>query len=83
MKKLINKTEKVTIRMQSGEAGFFNHRGDVPEIHLNEGGKSGTYLWVGQSASPGGCYATLSGAKTLEKLAMGILRSLGHDVKLS
>jgi len=41
---------------------------------------SGTYLWIGDDDN--GCYGTISGVKTLEKLAMGILRHLGHKVTL-
>ncbi len=34
-----------------------------------------TYLWIGGK----GCYATISGMKTLESLAASIYRSLGHS----
>jgi len=34
-----------------------------------------TYIWIGGK----GCYATLSGMKTLETLASSIYRALGHE----
>lgn len=74
------KSNMVDIRMTKGEESF-NDRNDMPEISVNMNGAN-TYVWVGQTATPGGCYATLSGPKTLEKLAMTILKGLGHKVTL-
>lgn len=41
------------------------------ELHITGTGAQ-TYLWIGGN----GCYATLSGVKTLEGLAMSILKSM-------
>jgi hypothetical protein len=41
-----------------------------------------TYLWIGNNGETDNtCFATLSGMKTLERLACGILTALGHDAK--
>lgn len=41
-----------------------------------------TYLWIGNDdADDKFCFATLSGVKTLEKLACEILNALSHDSK--
>lgn len=74
------KAKALSIAMQRGES-LFNDRNQFPVIHIQPGGPR-TYLWIGQELH-GGCYATLSGPKTLEKLAMRILKELGHKVKLS
>ena len=74
------KLESTKINMEAGSS--FNGRNERPEIHVVGSGVQ-TYLWIGQGANPSGCYATLSGVKTLEKLAMTILRELGHKVTLS
>jgi hypothetical protein len=44
------------------------------ELHIVEDGCR-TYLWIGGN----GCYATLSGMKTLETLAASIYKALGHE----
>lgn len=41
-----------------------------PHVSLVKGGRL-AYLWVGDSTD--GCYATLSGSRTLRKLAQAIL----------
>jgi hypothetical protein len=47
-----------------------------PVIFISVTGKN-TYLWIGNNAEDDkGCYATLSGPKTLGKLAKGILEAL-------
>lgn len=38
-----------------------------------------TYLWIGNDAEP--CLLTISGARTLSKLAHYILRELGEEVQ--
>jgi hypothetical protein len=43
------------------------------ELHITGTGKK-TYLWIGGK----GCYGTISGMKTLESIAYGILTALGH-----
>jgi hypothetical protein len=43
------------------------------ELHVTGDGPQ-TYIWIGGK----GCYATLSGKKTLESLAASIYRALGH-----
>lgn len=71
---------KTTIKMTKGES-LFDERNSEPEICI-QGTRSKTYLWIGNGTNPGGCFAILSGPKTLEKLAMTILRELGHEVSL-
>jgi len=44
------------------------------ELHITGTGPR-AYLWIGGK----GCYATLSGMKTLESLAASIYRALGHE----
>lgn len=48
------------------------------EIGLVRGGKL-AYLWIGNADSPTFCFATLSGATNLRKLAKAILREVGDD----
>lgn len=57
-------------------------KGDIriviqPEIHISGTGKN-TYLWIGDDSpvSHINCFGTKSGAKTLEKFAKEILKSL-------
>lgn len=61
-------------------------KGDVnttnPELSIVPGhSPSLTYIWIGDDDN--GCFGTISGMKTLEKLAMSILRELGHKPSLS
>lgn len=44
------------------------------ELHITGTGPR-TYLWIGGK----GCYGTISGMKTLERLAAEIYRSLGYS----
>lgn len=49
---------------------------NTPAVFINGTGKH-TYLWVGNDAPDDKlCFATLSGPKTLEKLAINILKAL-------
>ena len=65
------------IKMQKGES--FSREPNNPIISINANGAR-TYLWIGNNAEDDRmCFATLSGVKTLEKLACGILRALGHQ----
>lgn len=65
------------INMQEGEG--FERKANKPVIHINENGAR-SYLWIGNDAEGDKfCFATLSGVKTLEKLACGILRAIGHN----
>jgi len=43
------------------------------ELHITGTGVK-TYIWIGGK----GCYGTLSGMKTLERLAGSIYKALGH-----
>lgn len=68
---------KLDFKLKKGEVDVTNS-----ELNVVPGeSPSGTYLWIGDDDN--GCYGTLSGVKTLEKLAMGILREIGHKVTLS
>jgi hypothetical protein len=51
---------------------------DKPIISITGKGYS-TYLWVGNNADNNkGCFATVSGMKTLERFAFDLLKALGH-----
>lgn len=65
------------IKLKEGQN--LNSTPNSPIISIVGKGAS-TYLWVGNNAEGDKmCFATLSGVKTLEKLACGILTSLGHN----
>ena len=67
--------KEIRIAMRRGESAKLFHEkfdSEKPEIHLSPGAYP--YLWIGGQHGP--CYATLSGKKTLEKLAKGILEEI-------
>lgn len=62
---------KRCLRLQAGSS--FDRKPNQPIIHINGNGKM-CYLWIGNDApNDGFCYGTLSGQKTLRKLAESIL----------
>jgi hypothetical protein len=64
-------------QMREGERIFLN--ANMPVISVVGTGAQ-TYIWVGNSSETSkACFATMSGVKTLEKLACDILNALGHD----
>ena len=69
-------SKSIDIKMQEGRK--YNWYASNPIISINANGTR-TYLWIGNNAKDDGyCFATLSGVKTLEKLACEISRALGH-----
>lgn len=61
-------------KMKTGTDGMIKSLD--PIIHITGTGKS-AYLWIGNDHKFNkACYATLSGVKTLEKLAVSILKAL-------
>lgn len=69
--------KNVTIKMKEGEK--LSRNPNKPIIGITGTG-AGTYLWVGNDDETDKfCFATLSGVKTLEKLACELLNALGHD----
>ena len=74
METLMNKKE---FKMMEGEK--LSRNPNKPIIGITGTGVR-TYLWVGNDdENDKACFATLSGAKTLEKFACNILNALGHD----
>lgn len=66
--------QKITLK----EGQLFDGMVNKPAIFINGKGKN-CYIWIGNDAeSDKRCYATLSGMKTLEKLAANIYIALGH-----
>jgi hypothetical protein len=66
-----------SIKLREGER--FNKPVNSPAVFITGKGAN-TYLWIGNDAPDDKmCYATLSGPKTLERLACGILTALGHN----
>lgn len=66
-----------SIKMKEGQK--LNRNPNNPVITI-VGKGSNTYLWVGNDvAGDKACFATVSGMKTLEKIACTILRQLGHS----
>lgn len=57
-------------KLQEGESLITQGKN---ELHVVSDGPR-TYLWIGGN----GCYATLSGMKTLETLSASIYKALGH-----
>lgn len=69
--------DKKQFKLQVGETATLGSKDPIISI---TGTGIRTYLWVGNNHEFNkGCYATLSGVKTLETLACGILNSLGHN----
>ena len=64
--------------MTPGESREHFRATEKTEISLVRGGKL-AYLWIGNAEQPQWCYATLSGATNLRKLAEAILRELDRD----
>jgi hypothetical protein len=62
---------RTKFKLQQGESLITQGKN---ELHITGKG-SQAYLWIGGN----GCYATLSGMKTLETLAASIYRALGHE----
>lgn len=62
---------RTKFKLQQGETVIT--QGDN-ELHITGKGVH-AYIWIGGK----GCYATLSGMKTLESLAANIYRALGHE----
>jgi hypothetical protein len=68
---------KIQIKLREGER--FARPVNEPIVIITGKGAN-TYLWIGNNADGDKmCYALLSGPKTLERLACGILRTLGHN----
>lgn len=64
------------IKLDEGE--HLNRSPNNPIIHLVEDGQR-SYLWIGNDAvNDKACFATLSGAATLRRLAKGILSEVGE-----
>lgn len=66
------------LKMCRGEkAQYFANKFDTeaPEVHIVGGPRP--YLWIGGENGP--CYATLSGNKTLIKLAESIIKAVNKD----
>jgi hypothetical protein len=73
--------KKIKFKMRRGEkASYYYERFDSerPEISMTGDGES-AYLWIGGEHGP--CYATLSGQKTLIKLANHILETVNPKSK--
>jgi hypothetical protein len=65
---------RTEFKLQDGETTTL--QAVEPIIGITGEGKN-TYLWIGNNGDYNkGCYATLSGQKTLEKFALNILKSL-------
>lgn len=64
-------TMRTKFKLQEGESVITQGNN---ELHITGKGVQ-TYIWIGGK----GCYATLSGMKTLESLAANIYRALGHE----
>lgn len=61
-------------KLKTGTSGFLKSLNPVVEI---TGKGKQTYLWIGNNHEyDRACYATLSGEKTLEKIAVNILKAL-------
>lgn len=66
-----------TVRLRPGSAYYKAKR---PEISIVSKGRD-TYIWIGEGEGEQWCYATLHGAKTLEKFAKSILSALKPPAK--